>query len=231
MTTRQPWRALHDEVLRDLYPDFPTCVVAVVMDRSERAIYQRARDLRIRKSPEYLAGPYAGRIGRGEGRGVGTRFQPGQAPFNKGRKGWIAGGRSAEHRFKPGRLAHEARNYRPIGSLRISKDGYLERKVTDDPKLVPARRWVGVHRLAWEAQNGPVPDGYVVTFKPGRRTTDEAAITADAVELTSRIALMQRNTRHNWPPALNQLVQLRGALNRKINNRSRAREEQDGRRA
>lgn len=77
MTARQPWGALHDEVLRDLYPDFPTCVVAIVLGRSERAVYQRARDLRVGKSAEYLAGPYAGRLGRGDGRGAGTRFRPG----------------------------------------------------------------------------------------------------------------------------------------------------------
>ncbi len=231
MTTRRPWGALQDELLRELYADMPTRVLAVVTERSERAVYERARTLGLKKSPEYLAGSYAGRIGRGEGRGSSSRFKPGQTPWNKGAKGWTAGGRSGDTRFKKGRPAQEARNYRPIGDLRINADGYLERKITDDPAIAPARRWVGVHRLVWEAAHGPVPAGYVVTFKPGRRTTDEAAITLDAVELTSRVALMQRNTRHNYPPELNRLIQLRGALNRKINRRTRAHEEQDGRRA
>ena len=71
--------------------------------------------------------------------------------------------------YKPGRPAHEARNYLPIGSTRITKDGYIERKVTDDPALVPARRWVGEHRLVWEAANGPIPDGHVVVFLDGDR--------------------------------------------------------------
>lgn len=69
--------------------------------------------------------------------------------------------------FKPGRHASQARNYLPIGSLRCSKDGYVERKVTDDPSLVPARRWVAEHRLIWEAANGPIPEGHVVVFLDG----------------------------------------------------------------
>jgi len=72
--------------------------------------------------------------------------------------------------FKKGRPANHARNYLPIGSTRLSKDGYIERKVTDDPKLVPARRWIAEHRLIWEAHNGPVPDGHVVVFLDGDLT-------------------------------------------------------------
>lgn len=94
-------------------------------------------------------------------------FLPGHVPFNKGKKGWQAGGRSVETQFKKGEMSGAAqRNYKPIGSTRISKDGYLERKVTDDHP-VPARRWVGEHRLIWEAENGPIPDGHVVVFLDG----------------------------------------------------------------
>jgi len=71
-------------------------------------------------------------------------------------------------RFKPGRPAHEARNYVPIGTVRFTADGYMVRKVTDDPSVVPARRWVHEHRLIWEAAYGPIPDGHVVVFLDGR---------------------------------------------------------------
>jgi len=71
--------------------------------------------------------------------------------------------------FKKGEMRGAAQhNYVPIGTLRYSKDGYLERKVTDDPNLVPARRWVGEHRLIWEAAHGPIPAGHVVVFLDGR---------------------------------------------------------------
>lgn len=97
------------------------------------------------------------------------QFEKGHVTFNKGRKGWQAGGRSVETQFKKGRPAHEARNYLPIGSTRVSKDGYIERKVTDDPSIAPARRWVGEHRLLWEAAHGPIPEGHAVVFLDGDR--------------------------------------------------------------
>lgn len=225
--TRRPWSAAQDALLRQHYPDTPMRQLMAMTNHSERAVYERARTLGVRRSPEFLASVHAGRLQPGNRRGGATRFQPGQQPWNKGAKGWDSGGRSADTRFRKGRPAHEARNYRPIGSLRITVDGYLERKVTDDPGLAPVRRWVGVHRLVWEAAHGPVPAGHAVTFKPGRRTTDESAITIDALQLTARADLMRRNTRHNLPPELNALIQLRGALNRKINNRTRRHEEQD----
>lgn len=154
-------------------------------------------------------------------RGGGTRFQPGQAAWNKGLH-YQPGGRSEETRFKPGRPASAARNYRPVGSLRLSRDGCLERKVTDDPSVVPAKRWVGVHRLVWSAAHGPVPDGHAVAFLPGRRTTIEAEITLDALELVTRQELMQRNTYHNYGPEIAKAIQLRGAINRQINKRAKA---------
>lgn len=98
------------------------------------------------------------------------QFEKGRTSFNKGRKGWQSGGRSAETQFKKGRPAHEARNYLPIGSTRVSKDGYIQRKVTDDPSLVPARRWVAEHRLLWDAAHGPIPDGHVVVFLDADKT-------------------------------------------------------------
>jgi len=103
-----------------------------------------------------------------------------------------------------------------------TQDGYLERKVTDDPSFVPNRRWVSVHRLVWEAAHGPVPQGHAVVFLPGRRTADLASITLDGLELVSRAELMRRNSYHTrYPKEVAQLIQLKGALNRKINRRSR----------
>lgn len=94
-------------------------------------------------------------------------FQPGHKSWNAGMKGYQPGGRAFETQFKKGEMHGAAQhNYRPIGSTRISKDGYIERKVTDDHP-VPARRWIGEHHLVWEAANGPIPDGHVVVFLDG----------------------------------------------------------------
>jgi hypothetical protein len=153
---------------------------------------------------------------------MGTRFRPGHTTWNKGTKGLVGVQEACRAtQFKPGRPACEARNYRSIGSVRINGDGYLERKITDDPQIAPARRWVAVHRLVWEAAHGPMPEGHVVVFREGKRTTDIAQLTVDAVELVSRKELMSRNTLHNLPKPIAELIQLRGALNRQINRKAK----------
>lgn len=227
---REDWTADQIETLRLNYADFPTFLVAHVCGHTITSTYQKATKLGLKKSAAYLETEWACRLRRGENVGAEHRFTKGQTPPNKGlrRPGW-APGRMRETQFKKGRPAHESRNYKPIGSLRVTSDGLLERKVTDDPNLVPARRWVGVHRLVWEEANGPIPPGHAVVFKPDRRTTDPGLITVDALELVTRAELGRRNIHHNrYPKEVCQLIALKGALNRKINRRTRENEEQDG---
>ena len=224
--TRRPWTMAEDRRLRRLYATLSAQECADALGRSTSAVQQRVYVLGLSKSPEWMAERTRRRWAEGRLEGARrTQFRKGQVPVNKGRpqREWMgleAIQRTTATRFKP-RPPHECRNYRPIGSLRVSKEGYLERKVTDDHP-VPARRWVGVHRLVWEQAHGPVPPGHAVVFKPGRRTTVEAEITLDRLECITRAELMRRNSYHtNLPPEVARLVQLRGVLNRKINNRLR----------
>jgi hypothetical protein len=215
---RKTWSEAELELLRRNFADSRTDDLAQALGRPYSAVAQKAATLGLRKSEAYLAGPLARRL---DGvKGMQTRFKPGAQAWNKG-KHYQPGGRCSESQFKKGRPAHEARNYVPIGSLRVSKDGYAERKVTDDPALVPTRRWVAVHRLVWIEAHGHVPDGHAVCFKPGRFTADPEAITADALELVTRRELMLRNTYHRYGKDVAKLVQLRGALTRQINKRAK----------
>lgn len=216
---RRPWTDQDKEVVRLFYANTPTSDIAAALGRSVGQVYNIAQKLGLHKSEDYLASPASGRL---DGvRGNGSRFRKGQPSWNSGLKGWQAGGRATETQFKKGRPAHLSRNYQPIGTERINKDGYLERKVTDDPSIVPVRRWVAVHRLVWEAANGPIPPKHVVAFLPGRRTTDAALITIDALELTSRADLARRNHPKNKSPELARLVQLKGAITRQVNRIAR----------
>jgi hypothetical protein len=217
---RLRWTEAELAHLRQHYPHRRTDEVAHEIGRSYGCTAGKAASLGLRKSAAYLASPEAHRLdGK---RGSGTRFQAGHTSWNKGTKGLVGVQEACRaNHFKPGRPACEARNYRPIGSLRINGGGYLERKVTDEPTLVPARRWVAEHRLVWEAANGPMPAGHVVVFREGRRTTDIEKLTLDAVELVSRKELMSRNTLHNMPKPLAELVQLRGVLTRQINRKAK----------
>jgi len=89
-----------------------------------------------------------------------TRFKPGLAPHNKGKKcgGW------EPTQFRDGQMPW---NYRPVGSERVNRDGYLEIK-TADPK-----KWRSKHVIVWEEANGPVPKGYGVIFGDGDKSNFE----------------------------------------------------------
>lgn len=202
------------------YPSAHTPSLAKQMGRGISGVYQKALALGLRKSAEYLASPLAGRTdGK---RGGASRFAPGHATWNKGAKG-ICGTHENCRRtqFKKGDPIQGRHNYQPIGSERLSKDGYIERKITDDQSIVPARRWVGVHRLVWEAANGPVPRGHVVCFRPGCKTAEADKITLETLELVSRKELARRNHPVTRSPELAKLVQLKGAITRQINRIAR----------
>ena len=219
--SRRPWTVVEVEMLRRNFPDSRTDDLAQALGRNYGPVAQKAASLGLVKSDAYLQSPAAHRL---DGvKGIGTRIQPGAVPWNKGLRG-VVGVQEAcrATQFKKGRPAEEARNYLPVGTIRINADGCLERKLTDDPSLAPARRWEPVHRLVWIEAHGPVPAGHVVVFLPGRRATELERITLDAVELVTRRELMNRNTVHaKYPPELARLVQLRGALQRQINRKTK----------
>lgn len=219
---RQPWTEVDLELLRRNFSDSRTQDLATAMGRTYSTVAQMATRLGLRKSEAYLASADACRLRRGDNTGAATRFKPGQPAWNKGIKGVVGvqeGCRATQ--FKPGRPPEAARNYKPIGSYRINADGHLEQKVTDDPALVPARRWKPVYRLVWEAAHGPIPDGHRIDFKPGMRTTDPALITPDKLECISREEHMRRHTYHQYGPEIASVVQLRGAITRQINKRAK----------
>lgn len=215
-----PWTEAQLTVLRQFYPDLRADDVAHIIGRTTKSVHQKARQLGIGKSAAFYASQASGRVQRGrqDPAMVATQFKPGLEPWNKGKKG--ATGlhpNCRKHQFKPGRPAHESRNYQPIGSHRINADGHLERKMTDDPAIVPVRRWTPVYRLVWEAANGPIPDGHLVVFKPGMKTAVLEQITVDRLECITRAENARRNHPRNHSPELMKLYQLKGAITRQVN--------------
>ena len=227
---RKSWPPEDIDLLEREYAMTPTSTLAESMGRTVSSVYQMADRLGLKKSSEYLASDRSGRIQRGrtDARMWATQFKAGHETWNKGVKG-VCGTHPNCRRtqFKKGDPIQDRHNYQPIGSERLSKDGYLERKVTDDPSIVPARRWIGVHRLVWEAANGPIPRGHVVCFLPGRRTAEAEKITLDALELVSRAELARRNHPRSRNPELAKLVQLKGAITRQVNRIAREAKEQE----
>ncbi|GBL46247.1 bacteriophage phi 1.45 protein-like protein [Sulfuriferula multivorans] len=205
---RKPWTSEQDALLRARYPHEKTERLVEALGHSIASIYQRAANLGLRKTPAFLASPDARRL---DGKiGAAGRLKKGHVPWNKGMKGLQMGGVATQ--FKPGHRGGKAVDlYQPIGAERISKDGYLQRKINDDMPL--QKRWRGVHILVWEAANGPLPAGHAVTFKDGNKSN----ITLDNLELLTRAQLMARNTIHNLPEELRDVIRLNGVIRRKIN--------------
>lgn len=75
--------------------------------------------------------------------GLTGQFKKGNVPVNKGSKGlYNVGGNKTS--FKKGQKAH---NYKPVGSERIDRDGYVLIKVSDDGPVPPG------HKLLFADQN------------------------------------------------------------------------------
>lgn len=209
---RRFWTEAEEAVMRARYANEPTAVIALELKRSDRSVYAKADLMGLSKSAEYLARPESGRLMPGSRRGSKTSFKKGNSPWNTGKQGWQAGGRSKETQFKPG---NRPRTWLPIGSERVVDGGVLQRKVTDT--RYPPRDWVAIHKLVWVEANGPVPKGHIVVFKNGDRTD----VRIENLECITRGENMRRNSYHTrYPKEVAQLIQLRGAVNRQINKRA-----------
>lgn len=213
----KPFTASQEAMLREIYPHLPTVDIAAKMGVTLNRIYKKATKLGLKKSTAYLASPHACRLRRGDNIGKAHRFQPGHVPANKGlrRPGWHAGNMRSTQ-FKKGSLNGRARQlYVPIGTERLSKDGYLERKFTDERH--GPYRWKAVHVLLWIEHHGPVPPGYAIGLIDGNKKN----VVIENLVLLSRADLMRRNSWHNYPPEIGLLIQARGALVRQINKRTK----------
>lgn len=203
-------------VIGRLYTNTPTEEISALTGISVPRIWAYAKRAGLAKSLECVRETARARSGPDHPMRQ-YQFKKGNKPANAGVKGWDSGGRSHETRFVKGQRSS---NWMPIGSTRVNADGYLDRKVADTGYMPDD--WKAVHRLVWIEARGPVPDGHVVRFKPGRKTTDETLITLDALEC---ITLAENGRRNVWsanlPPHLRKVMGARIALTRAINRTER----------
>jgi HNH endonuclease len=222
------WTKQRDAVLRRLYPDQFAPAVAKAMCISVSSVYNRAFILGLKKSEKFREMQRRVEGERLKISGAAHRFRKGIVPHNKGlrRPGWYRG-RMRETQFKKGAIPP---NRRPMWSF-CWMDGYLMLK-TGKKHAPPMSGWEYVHKLIWERWKGPLPD-----WKEARlwwKDRDHANCALSNLELVSAQEHMARTTIHNFPPELKQVIQLTGALKRKIHNRQKGKpngEEHDGRSA
>lgn len=99
------------------------------------------------------------------------QFGRGHEPHNKGRKGFRPPGIEKGFFKKGERNGVALKLYKPIGTERITHDGYVQRKINDD--LPSHRRWRGVHLIRWEDENGPLPEGHALKCLDGNKQNTE----------------------------------------------------------
>lgn len=112
--------------------------------------------------------------------------------------------------FKKGNRPH---TWLPIGTERITKDGYREVKVTDTG--VTRVDFVALHRLNWEREHGAIPEGSVVIFRDGDRLNCEL----DNLLMVTRaeLAVMNRMGLNNTPSEMKETARLVAQLRIKVN--------------
>lgn len=118
---------------------------------------------------------------------------------------------------KPGEMPH---NWRAVGADRVSKEGYLQRKIADTG--VSRRDYVPVHHLIWRMHGRDIPPGYALCFVDG----DKSNVDINNLELVSRAELMRRNSVHQLPKEAALAAQLVGCIRRQINRRTRQQQQE-----
>lgn len=209
MSKKANWTKKKVEMLKSLYPDNDTKIIAKKLGFSVDQIYSKVTKIGVKKSPEYrkkLMQIEADRLRRV---GQKTRYSKGHKPANKGKKQKEymtpeAIERTKKTRFKKGSIPL---NHKPVGSERIcSKDGYLLVKIKE-PDV-----WELKHRVIWERANGEIPESHAVVFKDGNIKN----IKLENLELISREELMRRNTIQRYPEDLRKVLQKIGKIKSKI---------------
>jgi hypothetical protein len=227
---RSFWSERELGIVREMYPNFPTKVIAEKLGRRIGSVYQCAAKLGLHKSDEYLQSPDACRLRRGDEIGKAFRFKKGQVPANKGlrRPGW-APGRMRETQFKQGgRYGAAAKNWFPVGTIRKDAEGFLRIKVREWHRgerfgFGNTEIWPLLNRHIWEQHHGPIPPSHAVVFRDRNRQNCDIS----NLELISRADLMKRNTVHNLPKDVALSVQLLGAIRRQINRKEKYGKEHD----
>lgn len=184
------------EIFKRLYPHTKNSELARRFGCQLHTIKNLAARLNLSKSKEHM-----------QAVAEQTRFEPGHAAWNKG-KSYPTTGRAPETQFKKGQ---KPSNWLPIGSERVTEDGYLQRKMTDTG--VSRNDFVQLHHLVWLEQTGQkVPKGHALIFKDGNKRNFEI----DNLELLTRADLMRRNSVHTLPPDIKAQCMVLGGFNRKL---------------
>lgn len=208
--SRKKWTPEEIEYLIKLYPDTKTETLAKHLNRPLSGVYGKAKSLNIGKSEAFKASVESGRLQNGTTLGSANFFKPGHPSFNKGKKmeEYLSADkieRFKANSFKKGNVPH---NTKSDGAVTVrnykGRNYHLYRVGKND--------WKFLHVVIWEKQNGTVPHGHVITFKDG----NTAHLDINNLQCISLKENMLKNTIHNLPPEIKELIIITTRINRKI---------------
>ena len=192
-----------NDIIKERYPFEPTKKIADDLNLTESQVYNRAFAMRIKKDPVYLRSTQfpPGYLG-----GKATQFKKGQIPPNKGQKmSKEVYEKVSATMFKKGSVPS---NTQPTGTINKRKDTngkfYSYIKVAN-------QNWQLLNRYLWEQNFGKIPPGMIVTFKDNNEDNFEIS----NLELISKKENMQRNTMHQYPLEIKQILILKNKLIKK----------------
>ena len=151
-----------------------------------------------------------------------SRYSKGRIPENKGKKQSEymtreAIERTSGTRFKKGNVPQNAFDRDGVVTVRTDhkdRNGKQYQWIR-----LALGRWKQLHVHVWSEKNGAVPKGHVVAFKDGN--TLNAGI--ENLELITRAENMARNSYiTNYPKDVQDLIRLKGAINRQINKKRKS---------
>lgn len=214
---RQLWSDDDIAWLVTLWPDVKSALVAEALGRRLAPCYGMAIKLGLKKRRIPRPAPTPAELRRDGNPGIAYRFKPGIVPWNTGMKGWKAGERSAETRAGKATAARALAVYQPRTRRRTLQQGRLP--AAQGGRRLPAAAALGrrCDHCLGRTPRTRAEEGHRVYFING----DKRDIRIENLALISDADNMRRNSLHNQPREIRQIIQLRGALNRKINARSK----------
>jgi hypothetical protein len=183
-----------------------TADIAVMINRPIGGVNGKAYNLKIKKSTNYMKALLEIESKKLATAGKQYQFKKGQTSHNKGKKMPAELYEKCKRTmFKPG---NKPGNIKKLGAIRKDVDGYTYVKIADGD-------WRLKHRVIYENVNGPVPANHVVIFKDNNMNNFDI----NNLQMISQKENMLRNTIHQYPEQIQELIKLKNKLKKKINEK------------
>jgi hypothetical protein len=198
------------EIIRR-YPDEKAADIAKDYGVSTRTVFKTASRYGVHKSEAFRNSPASGRIQKGQHLSSATQFKKGQEGLTKGKKmAAIIKNKQKLANWREKCLwkkGHKPYNTGKNGEVRWRKNpGYYFIRIEEN-------HWEFYHRYVWVKHHGTIPAGYNIVFADGNHKN----CNIENLICLSNADLTKRNSIHNLPEEVKDLIYLRRELNRAIN--------------